>query len=257
MSSTSELHRRIRKLNLIGLATVAILVFGVGGWAAVAQLSGAVIASGFVVVESNVKKVQHPNGGIVGQIFVKEGSEVEEGQVVVRLDDTVPRANLGVIRSQLDELTARQARLTAERDNAEAISFPEELTARGGETQVATAIIGEQKLFESRRQGAARSARAAAGAHRADQRRSARAVVAAQGEGKRNRPDRRGAQGRQRALREEPGQHHALHGAAARPRPSSKASTASSAPRSRGRAAASARSSCRSSSSKRTSAPRC
>jgi HlyD family secretion protein len=111
-----------------------------------------VIASGFVVVESNVKKVQHSTGGIVGQIFVKEGSLVEEGQVVVRLDDTVPRANLGVIRSQLDELTTRQARLTAERDNAETISFPDDLTARSGESQIATAINGERKLFESRRQ---------------------------------------------------------------------------------------------------------
>jgi HlyD family secretion protein len=152
MSSSSELHRTIRKLNLIGLAVVAILVLGVGGWAALAQLSGAVIAPGFVVVESNVKKVQHPNGGIVGQIFVREGSMVEEGQVVVRLDDTVQRANLGIIRSQLEELTARHARLTAERDNAEVISFPDDLTARGGETQVAAAITGEQKLFESRRQ---------------------------------------------------------------------------------------------------------
>jgi len=148
----SELHRRIRRLNLIGLTAVAVLVFGVGGWAAVAQLSGAVIAPGFVVVESNIKKVQHPNGGIVGQIFVKEGSRVEEGDILVRLDDTVPRANLGVIRSQLDELTARQARLIAERDNTETISFPEELTSRGGETQVAAAVTGEQKLFESRRQ---------------------------------------------------------------------------------------------------------
>lgn len=150
--ASSELHRKIRRLNLIGLGAVAILVFGVGGWAAVAQLSGAVIAPGFVVVESNVKKVQHPNGGIVGQIFVKEGSVVEEGQIVVRLDDTVPRANLGVIRSQLDELTARQARLVAERDNVETISFPDELTSRGGESQVAAAVTGEQKLFESRRQ---------------------------------------------------------------------------------------------------------
>jgi HlyD family secretion protein len=152
MSGNNDLHRTIRKLNLIGLGAVAVLVFGVGGWATVAQLSGAVIAPGFVVVESNVKKVQHSNGGIVGQIFVKEGSMVEEGQVVVRLDDTVPRANLGIIRSQLDELMARHARLTAERDNAEIISFSDELTARGGETQVAAAITGEQKLFESRRQ---------------------------------------------------------------------------------------------------------
>ena len=152
MSGDRDLNRTIRKLNLIGLGTVAILVLGVGGWAATAQLSGAVIASGFVVVESNVKKVQHSTGGIVGQIFVKEGSLVQEGQVVVRLDDTVPRANLGVIRSQLDELTTRQARLTAERDNLEAISFPDDLTARAGESQVATAINGERKLFESRRQ---------------------------------------------------------------------------------------------------------
>lgn len=152
MSDSRERHRRIRKLNLIGIGTVAILIFGVGGWAAVAQLSGAVIAPGFVVVESNVKKVQHPSGGIVGQIFVRDGSVVEEGQILVRLDDTVPRANLGVIRSQLDELMARQARLTAERDNVEVISFPEELTGRGGEPQVAGAISGEQKLFESRRQ---------------------------------------------------------------------------------------------------------
>jgi membrane fusion protein, type I secretion system len=152
MSSAKELHRTIRKLNLIGLGAVGIMVVGAGGWAALAQLSGAVIAPGFVVVESNVKKVQHPSGGIVGQIFVKEGSLVEEGQIVVRLDDIVPRANLGIVRSQLDELLARHARLTAERDNAEAITFPEELTSRGGETQVAAAVSGEQKLFESRRQ---------------------------------------------------------------------------------------------------------
>lgn len=152
MSGTSALHRTIRKLNLIGLGTVAVLVVGVGGWAALAQLSGAVIAPGFVVVESNVKKVQHPNGGIVGEIFVREGSVVEAGQVLVRLDDTVPRASLGIIRSQLDELLARHARLTAERDNAEVISFSEELTGRAAETQVAAAISGEQKLFESRRQ---------------------------------------------------------------------------------------------------------
>jgi HlyD family secretion protein len=151
MSDNRNLHRRIRRLNLIGLAAVAVLVLVIGGWAAVAQLSGAVIASGFVVVESNVKKVQHPNGGIVGQIFVTEGSVVEEGQILVRLDDVVPRANLGILRSQVDELVARQSRLTAERDNVDAVAFPAELVARA-EPQVTTAITGEQKLFESRRQ---------------------------------------------------------------------------------------------------------
>ncbi len=141
----------IRKLNLIGLAVALVLVGGVGGWAATSQLSGAVIAPGTVVVESNVKKVQHPTGGVVGEIFVKEGSAVEVGQVVLRLDDTVTKATLGVVRSQLDELMSRQARLLAERDDAEAIAFPDELTLRRKDTAVETALAGEEKLFLSRR----------------------------------------------------------------------------------------------------------
>src|SRR6266446_4385940 len=73
----------------LGTAIAAVLIGGVGGWAATAQLAGAVIAPGTVVVESNLKKVQHPTGGVIGEILVKEGDEVDEGQVVLRLDDTV------------------------------------------------------------------------------------------------------------------------------------------------------------------------
>jgi HlyD family secretion protein len=125
MTATAEDPRRVmRKLNFIGFAIIVLLVGGVGGWATTAQLAGAVIAPGTIVVESNVKKVQHPTGGIVGEIVVKEGNEVEEGQVVLRLDDTVTKATLGAVRSQLDELTAREARLLAERDEAAAIVFP-------------------------------------------------------------------------------------------------------------------------------------
>ena len=144
-------HRVIRRLNIIGLATVAVLIGGAGGWAAISELAGAVIAPGTLVVESNVKKVQHPTGGIVGEILVKEGSEVTEGQVLMRLDDTLTRATLGVVRSQLDEFTAREARLGAERDSADKITFPETLTSRGAESSAVAAMAGEQKLFESRR----------------------------------------------------------------------------------------------------------
>src|SRR5262245_21570457 len=125
---TQDPRRAIRRLNLIGCLVILFLVGGFGGWAAVAQLHGAVIASGTVVVESNVKKVQHPTGGIVGQLLVKEGSVVDEGYVVVRLDDTVTRATLGAVRSQLDELLAREARLLTERDEGDALVFPKELT---------------------------------------------------------------------------------------------------------------------------------
>jgi HlyD family secretion protein len=150
---TTELdpRRAIRNLNLIGFTLLAVMVGVVGVWASTSELAGAVIAPGLVVVESSVKKVQHPTGGIVGEIFVREGDSVEAGQIVMRLDDTVTRATLGVIRSQLDELTAREARLTAERDNVETIDFSESLIARRNDKSVATALAGEQKLFESRR----------------------------------------------------------------------------------------------------------
>jgi HlyD family secretion protein len=144
-------RRVIRKLNLIGFGTLIVLFGGVGGWAATTELAGAVIAPGTVVVESNVKKVQHPTGGIVGEILVKEGSWVEAGQVVIRLDATLTRATLGIVQSQLDELVAKHARLLVERDGSEAITFPDELTRRRGILTVDAAIAGEQRLFESRR----------------------------------------------------------------------------------------------------------
>ena len=98
-----------------------------------------------------MKKVQHPTGGVVGEILVKEGAEVEAGQIVLRLDDTVTKATLGVVRSQLDELMAREARLLAEREDADVIVFPKQLTSGREEASATTAVSGEQKLFELRR----------------------------------------------------------------------------------------------------------
>ena len=142
----------IRKLNVFGFVIIILLVAGVGGWTATAQLHGAVIAPGTLVVESNIKKVQHPTGGIVGEILVKEGIPVHAGQILMRLDDTVTRATLGVVQSQLDELNAREARLLAERDGADTATFPVELVSRSQENGVAVAIPGQERLFESRKQ---------------------------------------------------------------------------------------------------------
>lgn len=152
-SPPSDPKRAIRRLNLVGLSLIAIGLGGVGGWAATTHIVGAVIASGTVVVESNVKKVQHNSGGIVGEILVREGERVEAGQVVMRLDDTLTRANLGIVQSQIDVSLAREARLLAERDLEEAISFPETLLSRRDVSTVATAVQGEAKLFEARRSG--------------------------------------------------------------------------------------------------------
>jgi HlyD family secretion protein len=152
-SSSNDPKRAIRRLNLIGLTVIVLAIGGVGGWAATTHIVGAVIAAGTLVVESNVKKVQHNGGGIVGEILVKEGDKVEVGQVVIRLDDTLTRANLGIVQSQLDVSQAREARLTAERDYTATIAFPASLMARRLEPNVATAIVGEEKLFEARRTG--------------------------------------------------------------------------------------------------------
>jgi HlyD family secretion protein len=147
----NERRRSIRRLNTIGIAAILISVGGIGGWAASSRLAGAVISSGTLVVESNVKRVQHNAGGVVGEILVREGDAVEAGQVLMRLDDTLTRATLGIVQSQYDQFAARQARLVAERDNADRIVFPSILLSRMKDPTVETAVNGEQKLFEARR----------------------------------------------------------------------------------------------------------
>ena len=141
----------IRRHLLVGTAAAVLLVGAVGGWAATTELSGAVIASGRLVVDSNVKKVQHPAGGVVGELRVKEGDRVTAGEVVLQLDETQARANLAIVTKALDELAARQARSEAERDGADAVSFPADLSARREDPDVQRVIAGEQRLFETRR----------------------------------------------------------------------------------------------------------
>jgi HlyD family secretion protein len=135
----------------LGGIAALLLVVGIGGWAATTQLSGAVIASGKLVVDSNVKKVQHPTGGIVGELLVKEGDKVKQGDVVLRLDGTQTRSSLGIVNKAIDELRARQARNEAELNGAASVAFPAELTARGDDPEVARLMSGEKKLFEMRR----------------------------------------------------------------------------------------------------------
>jgi HlyD family secretion protein len=129
----------------------SILIIGVGGWGATAVISGAVVASGSLVVDSNVKKVQHLTGGIVGELRVRDGDRVRAGDIVVRLDETVTRANLAIITKGLDELTARKARLESERDGANTLVFPAQLLAGVGDPDRAAAMDSERKLFNLRK----------------------------------------------------------------------------------------------------------
>jgi membrane fusion protein, type I secretion system len=127
------------------------LILGIGGWAFRTELAGAVTASGSVVVDSNVKKVQHLTGGIVGKLLVREGDRVEAGDTVVRLDDTVLQAGLAIVTKGLDEMRARKARLVNERDGSETIVFPSDMIGRTPSPELAAAMDSERKLFDLRR----------------------------------------------------------------------------------------------------------
>src|SRR5262245_60531142 len=143
-SDIVELRRPLAAgLVLSGMIAVAVFVGG-----SFANLSGAVIAPGMVVVDGNTKKIQHPQGGVIGQILVRNGTPVSAGDLLVKLDDTQTRASLGIISSQLTELLGRKARLAAERDGLDDLAFPPEFTTVGPEAgRVAS---GEQRLFQAR-----------------------------------------------------------------------------------------------------------
>ena len=140
----------IRRHGLAGMILIVLLGGGLGGWASTAEISGAIIASGSLVVDSNVKKVQHPTGGVVGEVLARDGDRVKAGDVLVRLDEIVTRANLAIVTKNLNVLLARKARLEAERDGADTVTIPNELEDRDN-PDVAKAIASERKLFELRR----------------------------------------------------------------------------------------------------------
>jgi HlyD family secretion protein len=161
--SQLSIQRNIRA----GVAVAVLLVGSVGGWATTTEITGAVIAPGALVVDTNLRKVQHPTGGVIGEILVRDGDRVRAGDVLVRLDATITRANLAIVVKTLDELRSRKARLEAERDNLERIAFPAEVLERQANPDVARIMTGERKLFELRQ--AARTGQKAQLRQRVDQ----------------------------------------------------------------------------------------
>lgn len=127
------------------------LVAGIGGWAMQTEIAGAVVAPGQLMVESDVKKVQHPSGGVVGALLVREGARVKAGDILVRLDATQTQANLDIVRKALDELSARRARAEAERDGVSTLAFPADLLGRRDkEPDVDRLVEGETRFFAAR-----------------------------------------------------------------------------------------------------------
>ena len=135
-----------------GYIGVGALVLGLFGWAAVSPIKGAVIAPGFVAVEDKPAVIQHLDGGVVGEILVRDGTKVAAGDPLIRLDPTEIDASREIVDVQLNETRARVERLKAERDGLDAIPFPDDLLeAATTEPRVARAVDGQRKLFEARR----------------------------------------------------------------------------------------------------------
>ena len=140
-----------RLVALAGYAVI-ILTFGVvGGWAATAPLASAVVANGVMMVETNRKTVQHFEGGIISKINVREGDSVTAGQVLFRLDETQPKANLEILTNQLIGAVARDARLVAELNGKEQLIFPEEIVRLSDDLNVARTLADQEKQFIERR----------------------------------------------------------------------------------------------------------
>jgi len=154
-SAAASPYHSIQRHLIVGAAIVGFIVFGIGSWAATMDLEGAVVAAGSLVVDSNVKKVQHLSGGIVKEIRVREGDHVKAGDILLRLDETQTKAANAVVSNNLEELIAQQARLEAERDGADYIDLPATITDRaiGSNSDAVRTMIAQQKLFALRREG--------------------------------------------------------------------------------------------------------
>jgi HlyD family type I secretion membrane fusion protein len=136
------------------LAGYAIIVFGfavLGGWAALTPLASAVVANGYVVTQGNKKTVQHLEGGIIKEIFVLEGDHVLADQLLMRLDETQPKANLEIYRNQLYGALARDAQLSAQLDGSEEVQFSQELTSVADDPVAAKAMEDQRAQFKERR----------------------------------------------------------------------------------------------------------
>lgn len=143
----SSLNRHLA----LGLLIILLLIGGAGGWAAVEEISGAVIAPGLMVVETRAKRVQHQEGGIIKEILVRDGALVQAGDLLVKLDDTLVNTNLAMITNELGELAAQEVRLVAERDGHTQMHYPPELMRKGQQAHAIGSSLSDQRALRNAR----------------------------------------------------------------------------------------------------------
>lgn len=137
---------------IIGFVIVALFFGALGGWAALAPLESAAIAPGEVTIDTNRKTIQHLEGGIIGEILVRDGDVVATGQVLIRLEEIQSRAELELLQGRYITAIAIEARLIAERDGQKEIPFPEWLLDRLEEPEIIDTVAGQMNIFSTRRE---------------------------------------------------------------------------------------------------------
>lgn len=147
-SAKTEMQRQMR----LALATIVLFGGTSTAWSLMAPLGSAIVSSGLVVAEGNLRKVQHQTGGIVGALYVTEGEHVDAGDLLVRLNDTDSRANLNIVLNDLTASRAHKARLETERNGGDAITFPADLmTLAITDAEVLRVLDDERKFLATRR----------------------------------------------------------------------------------------------------------
>ncbi|WP_170445026.1 HlyD family type I secretion periplasmic adaptor subunit [Ruegeria arenilitoris] len=142
---------RITFPALVGFAALAILVGGLGVWSVRTHLAGAIVTQAVVEVQSNRQVVEHPDGGVVGDILVRDGDRVEQGDLLLRFDDTFLKSEKVIVESQLFELLARKVRLEAERDGEDANALSDRMQKLAAAELIDPELIdGQTRLYSAR-----------------------------------------------------------------------------------------------------------
>jgi len=151
MSMQQKSKWSVARPMTLGIITTVVLVGGTVGWGLMTTISGAIVTSGQIEVEQNRQVVQHADGGTVEAILVADGTLVDAGDVVLRLDGSLLASELNIVETQFFEILARRGRLEAERDDAATVTFPAELVAVSATNpEVENLMIGQRRLFEAR-----------------------------------------------------------------------------------------------------------
>ncbi|MCL4675540.1 MAG: biotin/lipoyl-binding protein, partial [Pararhodobacter sp.] len=145
-----DTDQSLRRFQTSGYLSIAVIVGIFGLWSALSNINGAVIAPATIVVESNTKRVQHKDGGIIRAIHVRDGDRVAVGQPLIEIDDADTRAELAIIDALLSEALAKRSRLEAERDGLDSVVFPDEVLARKDDPVIVKLMQGQDKLHAAR-----------------------------------------------------------------------------------------------------------